>query len=209
MINNGYLAVNSEKTIFKKTKGSEYIIHGLFVDDMMHISSCDELKKEFMDKYSKDFEITGGGLIKTFLGMEVEQSGKTIKLHLDCYIQQVLAEYKAYIKEMLRPKKVPISPGVILNPEDVPELPDQRKQKYYRSFVAKLQLAATWVRIDIAFTVSQLARFCASAGVSQWAALHHLMEYLEGNPSFKITYRRSGRQSNLLSVWVRRFGLGQ
>jgi hypothetical protein len=60
----------------------------------------------------------------------------------------------------------PISPGVILNPEDVPELPDQRKQKYYRSFVAKLQFAATWVRIDIAFTVSQLARFCASAGVS-------------------------------------------
>jgi hypothetical protein len=58
-INNGYLAVNSEKTIFKKTKGSEYIIHGLF-DDMMLISSCDELKKEFMDKYSKDFEITGG-----------------------------------------------------------------------------------------------------------------------------------------------------
>jgi hypothetical protein len=68
MVNNGYLAVNSEKTIFKKTKGSEYIIHFLFIDDMMHISSCDELKKEFMDKYSKDFEITGGGLMKTFLG---------------------------------------------------------------------------------------------------------------------------------------------
>jgi hypothetical protein len=31
MINNGYLAVNSEKTIFKKTKGSEYITHGLFL----------------------------------------------------------------------------------------------------------------------------------------------------------------------------------
>jgi hypothetical protein len=87
MINNGYLAVNSEKTIFKKTKGSDYIIHGLFFYDMMHISSCNELKKEFMDKYSKDIEIRGGGLMKTFLGMEVEQSGTTvtIKLHLDCY----------------------------------------------------------------------------------------------------------------------------
>ena len=47
MIRNGYLAVNSEKTIFKKTKGSDYIIDGLFVDDMMHIASCDELR-EFM-----------------------------------------------------------------------------------------------------------------------------------------------------------------
>ncbi len=45
MVNNGYLAVNSEKTVFKKTKDSECIIHGLFVDNMMHISSCDEFKK--------------------------------------------------------------------------------------------------------------------------------------------------------------------
>ncbi len=61
MINNGYLAVNSEKTIFKKTKGSDYVIHGLLIYDMMHISiisSCDELKKEFMNKYSRDFDIT-------------------------------------------------------------------------------------------------------------------------------------------------------
>ncbi len=108
IINNAHLAVNSEKTIFKKTEGSDYIIHGLFVDDMMHISSCEELTKELMDKHSKDFQITEGGLMKTFLGMEVEKSGKTIKLHLDCYIKQVLKEYKDYIKKMLHPKKVPI-----------------------------------------------------------------------------------------------------
>ncbi len=126
----------------------------------MHISSCDELKMEFMDKY---FEITDGGLMKTFLGMEIEQSGKKMKMHLDCYIQQVLEEYKVYIEKTLCPKEVQISPGVIfkLKPEDLPELPDQRKLEYDRSFESKLQFAATWVRIDIVFTVSQLARFCA------------------------------------------------
>jgi hypothetical protein len=36
VIMNNYLPVNSEKKIFKKT--NDYIIHGLFVDDMMHIS---------------------------------------------------------------------------------------------------------------------------------------------------------------------------
>jgi hypothetical protein len=66
MISNGYLAVNSEKIVFKKTKGSDYIIHGLCIDDMMqmHISAasaCDEPKKEFMDNHSKDFRIIGGG----------------------------------------------------------------------------------------------------------------------------------------------------
>ncbi len=40
----------------------------------------------------------------------------------------------------------------------------------------------------ILFAVSQLAWFCASAGSTHWAALHHLMEYVEGLPIFKITY---------------------
>ena len=41
MEKNGYEAMNSEKTVFMKHKGAEYIIHGLFVDDMMHIYSSD------------------------------------------------------------------------------------------------------------------------------------------------------------------------
>ena len=57
MERNGYSAVNSEKTIFMKRKGDEYIIHGLFVDDMMHIYSCDAMKDEFLALYKKDFDI--------------------------------------------------------------------------------------------------------------------------------------------------------
>jgi hypothetical protein len=77
--------------------------------------------------------------MKTFLGMEVEQNNEDIKLHLDHYIQTVLAEYRYYIKKALRPKNVPISPGVVLHPEQAPAVPDRHKQKYYRSFVAKLR----------------------------------------------------------------------
>ena len=94
----------------------------------------------------------------------------------------MLAEYKDYIKKSLRPKRVPISPGVFLRPEDCPEVPDPLKQKYYRSFVANLQFVASWIRFDISFVVLQLAQFCASSGTTHWATLHHLMEYLEGFP---------------------------
>ncbi len=139
--------------------------------------------------------------MKTCLGMQVEQSTRSIKIHLDHYIKEVVAGYvdSSYIRKAIRPKKVPIAPNVVLRPEDTPDLQDPCKQKFYSSFVAKLQFAATWVRFNIAFAVSQLARFCSSAGPSHWAAPHHLMEYLAGTPSFKITYRRSKDRSNLLS----------
>ncbi len=134
---NGYLAVSSEKAFFMKHEGKHFIIHGLFVDDIMHIATKNKVKYEFMKKYSRDFNITGGGFMKTFLGMEIKQSKRSIKLHLDHYVCEMLNEYKAYIKESLRPMRVLTSPGVIHRPEDSPTLPDPSKQKFYRSFVAK------------------------------------------------------------------------
>ncbi len=47
--------------------------------------------------------------METFLGMEVEQPGKVIRLHLDSYIQEVLTEYKAFIKKALRLKGSDVS----------------------------------------------------------------------------------------------------
>ena len=90
MEQNGYPAVNSEKTIFMKREGSDVIIHGLFVYDMRHVPTCDRLRDEFLKLYQKDFEITGGGLMETFLGMEVEQPGKVIRLHLDTKLSQLM-----------------------------------------------------------------------------------------------------------------------
>ena len=68
----------------------------------MHIYTSDEMKDEFLALYKKDFEITGGGKMETFLGMAVEQKNKSIKIHLESYIKDVLTEYSAYIKKSLR-----------------------------------------------------------------------------------------------------------
>ncbi len=138
--------------------------------------------------------------METFLGMLVEQSGKVIRLRLDSYIQEVPTEYRAYIKKALRPgpKKVPMSPGLVINNEDCRITPDPRKQKYSRSFIAKLKFAASWIRFDTSFAVSTLAHFCASEGPSHLAELHHLMEYLEGFPGLKVTHsRRTGVDDGL------------
>jgi hypothetical protein len=58
---------------------------------MMHITTSTKPTDKFLREYSKDFDINGGSLIKTFLGMEVDQDNKTIKIHLNHY---VLTEYK-------------------------------------------------------------------------------------------------------------------
>ncbi len=61
--------------------------------------------------------------METFLGMQVEQPGNVIRLHLDTYIQEVLAEYKKYITKILCLKRVPMSPGIVLNNVECPNCP--------------------------------------------------------------------------------------
>ena len=200
MESNGYPAVNSEKTIFMKRVDDDFIIHGLFVDDMMHIPTNESLWKEFIDKYSKDFDITGGMLMDSFLGMEVEQSEGKIRLHLDKYITDIVDEFSKFSAKIgakpVRPRSVPSQPGLLLTRDDCPISPDPIKQKFYRSMIAKLQFAATWIRFDISFSVAQLARFCASAGPTHWDALRRLIGYLAGCPSLKLTYRKRSSRSN-------------
>ncbi len=67
-------------------RGEHFIIYGLFVDDVMHTTTSTKLRDEFLRKYSNDFNITGRCFMNTFLGMEVEQDNKMIKLHLDNYV---------------------------------------------------------------------------------------------------------------------------
>jgi hypothetical protein len=76
--------------------------------------------------------------MKLFLVMQVEQGNKKIKLNLHHYVQEMLAEYKDCInlKKMLPPKRIPMSPCIVLKPEDNPTIPDQHRQKLYMSFVA-------------------------------------------------------------------------
>ncbi len=109
-------------------------MHGLFADDMAHASTREKPKRQFLHKYKRDFEITEEDIMSTFLGMEVEQTKDSIKLHLDTYIQETIDEYKSVIKTILKPKNVPLQPGVMavmLEYQDFPETPDPLQQKVY------------------------------------------------------------------------------
>ena len=124
-----YLPVNNEKTIFMKWDGDDFILHGIFVDDFASIPTSEKLKLEFEELYAADFDFTGGKVMDSFLGLEVEQSEDGIKLHLDTYVAELLEEYREYHRKFLKPKKVPMQPGLVLDKENCPEAPDPVKQK--------------------------------------------------------------------------------
>ncbi len=141
--------------------------------------------------------------MKTFLGMQMEQAAGLIKKHLDHYIKKVVAEYAEYIKQAIRPKKVPIIPSVVLKPKNIPDLQDPSKQKFYRSFVATLQFT-----LQHHSHMGQI-RYCL-CGITAGSVLRISGIFSLGStspphgrlPSFKITYYRSKGSSNLISGYA-------
>jgi hypothetical protein len=155
MAKQGYAAVKKrEETIFMKWVGKDFIVHGLFVNDMQHTSTSQDLMDEFMHAYSRDFEITGGEVMSTFLGIQVDHVNLEIHMRMDHYVESVLSEYKSFVmNKRLRHKKLPVQPNYQLptvDPEMEGKGEDPRKT-FYQLFVMKLQYVATWVRSAISF----------------------------------------------------------
>jgi hypothetical protein len=89
MEDHGYLVVNGEQTIFMltifmKQVNNDWIMHELFVNGMAHASWGEALlKRQFIEEYKADFEITCEDAMTSFLGMENEQNNDSIRLHHD------------------------------------------------------------------------------------------------------------------------------
>ena len=145
-------------TIFMKRDGKEFVIHGIFVDDMKHVPTAKYLLDEFLGKHSRDFEITGGHhLMESFIGLDIEQSWSKISLHLNAYIQETLDIYKAHpgtkmIRLKTEPDNVLTSAPTLRMYRKCQTRRDRRSMmNFYRSMVVRLQMR--WVRFDISYTV--------------------------------------------------------
>ena len=99
----------------------------------MYVPLILPLKTFFLDKCFRDFEITGA---------KQNDSGGISIAHQDSIQEQAQAElYGKAAGRRLFP----------LNPLESSAIPDLMKQSVYKSMMAKVQFAITWVRFDTAF----------------------------------------------------------
>lgn len=127
---------------------------------------------EILYKYSRDFEITGGHhLMESFIGLDVGQCKSRISNYLDESIQETLDIYKAYPGFDQERRSWSSSQSLHWCRGGMCSLPKMFRKCQARS-----------VKLFI------VRYFCASAGQSHIAAIHHLMEYLEQHHSFELEY---------------------
>jgi len=81
LLENGFEKCEGKPTLYIKKKDGKLLIVVLYVDDVIFTDNDDYLIENFKIVMKEEFEMTDMGLLRYFLGIEVEQNGNEILFH--------------------------------------------------------------------------------------------------------------------------------
>lgn len=161
-----------------------------WVDDFLVMGVDAAAKDAFKAAISKQFKMRDMGPIQQFLGMTVtrDRAARTLSIVSVKHIDEMLERYNM---TDAKPALTPLEHKAVLRAcvdesERVgPEVP-------VRGLIGSLLYVAMWTRPDIAFAVSQVARFQAKPGRHHWECAKRILRYLKGTRTTGLTYSASG-----------------
>jgi len=141
----------------------------------------DYLIENFKSVMKEEFEMTDMGLLRYFLGIEVDQNENGIFISQARYVNEVLGRFN------MQECKAAITPtvmGLKLSKEDSSKDFDP---SLYKSIVGSL-MYLTATRPDIMFAVSLISRFMERPKEAHWKAAKRILRYVKGTKRFGILY---------------------
>eukprot|EP00253_Pinus_taeda_P003954 PITA_03954 len=170
---NGFDKCEGEPTLYIKEKDGKILIVVLYVDDVIFTCNDDYLIENFKAVMKDEFEMTDMGLLRYFLGIEVEQSENEDFILQAKYVNEVLERFN------MQDSKVAITPivmGLKLSKGDSSKDFDP---SLYKSIVGSL-MYLTATRPDIMFVVSLISRFMERPKEAHWQATKRILRYFKG-----------------------------
>eukprot|EP00253_Pinus_taeda_P005600 PITA_05600 len=141
LLENRFEKCEGEPTLYIKENDGKILIVVLYVDDVIFTGNDDYLFENFKRVMKEEFEMTDMGLLRYFLGIEVEQNGNEIFISQEKYDNEVLEGFN------MQESKATITPtvmGLKLSKEDSSKDFDP---SLYKSIVGSL-MYFTATRLD-------------------------------------------------------------
>ena len=125
------------------------------------------------------------GKLNHFLGIKIvqdEESGK-VWIGQQAYVESVLQKFGM---EMANPVATPVDTSTkLMKSTDEEESFDQHQ---YQSAIGSLLYLSIATRPDIAFAVSNAAKFSAQPAKQHWTAVKRIMQYLRGTVNLGLAF---------------------
>ena len=147
-----------------------------------------ERMREIKNMLSRRFNVKDMGPLHYFLGVKVEQNEKngSIWIGQPAYCTSLLQKFGM---ENCKPVKNPVSTTSRL--AKATEEDSIVDKELYPSIVGSLLYLATMTRPDIAFAVSDVAKFCCKPNSSHWTAVKRVLRYIKGTINLGLLYTKN------------------
>ena len=134
----------------------------------------------------------GNATIHLGLTIKYDRQKGTLELGNKNYIEQVAARFSIPLDVTLTTKTPFAKPRTRLYSGEITGEPvvGPREQQAYRAGVGSVNWLAITNRPDLAFAISQLARFLATPTATHTAALVHVLKYIVMTRHHSLCYRR-------------------
>ncbi|CCH47072.1 Copia protein [Wickerhamomyces ciferrii] len=185
LINLGFKRNEAEMGLYYKASGSNIVLLGLYVDDILVASNSSDLLDEVKGCSKSAFKTKDLGPIKKFLGLNIEQHEDfSISLKLTDYINTIAQELGF---EDVKGVSIPLSVGTNLSGPDVENSPEIDSTEF-RSIVGKLLYASNSGRFDITYAVGVLSRNLQNPRKIHLQAAKKVVKYLISTKDLAINY---------------------
>ena len=155
----------------------------IWADDILIAASNRDILAQFKEMMKGEFKMKDFGEISYFLSITFDQRPNEISMDQTRFITNLLEKFSM---SACKPRSTPCEqkPGDFDNKEEVN--PDR-----YREIIGSLLYLALGTRPDIAWVVSKLSQCLDDPKGEDFVTAKHVLRYLKGTISYKLTYRKS------------------
>ena len=183
----GFVQSVSDPCIYTSTLDELYIL-AVYVDDILLAGKSEQKIAQLKSDLGRRFQLKDMGKLNYFLGVSVKQNSKTGTTWIGqpACTEAVLQKFGM---ELSKPANTPVAAGTkLVKAAEESESIDTIR---YQSAVGSLLYLSGWTRPDIAFAVSNVARFCSHPTREHWTALKRILRYLKGTLNYGLMFSRN------------------
>ncbi|XP_022020314.1 uncharacterized mitochondrial protein AtMg00810-like [Helianthus annuus] len=186
----GFRQSKCDASLFTLHDGATVAYLLLYVDDILLVTSTDQLRHQLMARLANEFAMKDLGLLSFFLGIAVTRQHDTMFLSQQSYALDIIARAGM---QSCNPVTTPVDMQSKLSAHSGEDFHDPT---LYRNLDGALQYL-TFTRADISYAVQQICMHMHAPKIGHWNALKRIIRYIKGTPSYGLTLCPSANPSLL------------
>ncbi|CAI7873943.1 unnamed protein product [Closterium sp. NIES-53] len=182
----GFRQLPHDQGMYRLTKGDDYILLIVYVDDLLYIGSTDNVTTWFEGELQRDLTLTVSSTVTQYLGLNIQEEEGAIYLNAAKYADTIAKRFALtpttistpyrYMAGNDKAESAPLKPAGIRN---------------YQRKLGCLLFAAVTCRPDLSYSASQFATYLKRSEDKYMKELDRALHYLVSTPTIGLIYFKS------------------